>query len=133
MEGLLSMGPNPSSFRRWQVCFKYMKLLKFHDSPQIPVYDSSHRFVLDLIHNNPYKLLREMYPGRPCTNVISYVFYLNTCRTLREKEKLFPEERVLLHRTLVYSSNIYLCQKICTYVQFHQNFEYPFIDNAKSD
>ena len=31
-----------------QVCLKYMKLSKFHGKPQIPVYNSSDRFVLNL-------------------------------------------------------------------------------------
>ena len=33
---------------KFQVCLKYTKLLKFNDTPQIPVYDNSHSFVLDL-------------------------------------------------------------------------------------
>ena len=33
---------------KFQVSFNYMKILKFCDKRQIPVYDSSHRFVLDL-------------------------------------------------------------------------------------
>ena len=31
-----------------KVCLKYIKLSKFHCKPQIPVYDSSDLFVLDL-------------------------------------------------------------------------------------
>ena len=33
---------------KFQVCFKYMKLFKFHDKPQIIVYNRSHRIVIYL-------------------------------------------------------------------------------------